>query len=71
MANAIMLSNVADLSEVLSSMATDGHPVSAELAASTSPYMRKNLRRFGKYGLDMEEMPAPLTPKPLPFELPL
>jgi len=70
-ANTIMLSNVADLTEVLSSMATDGHAVTAELAASTSPYMRKNLRRFGKYGLDMEELPAPLSPKPLPFELPL
>ena len=66
-ANTIMLSNVADLTEVLPSMATDGHPVTAELAASLSPYMRKNLRRFGKYGLDMDELPAPLNPKPLPF----
>jgi hypothetical protein len=65
-----MLSNVADLTEVLSSMATDGHAVTAELAASTSPYMRKNLRSFGKYRLDMEELPAPLSPKPLPFKLP-
>jgi TnpA family transposase len=47
-ANSIMLSNVSDLSEVLSSMANDGHPVTAELAAATSPYMRKNIRRFGK-----------------------
>ena len=70
-ANAIMLSNVADLNEVLSSMATDGHPVTAELAASASPYMRKNLRRFGQYGLDMDDLPAPLNPKPLPFEIPL
>jgi TnpA family transposase len=70
-ANAIMLSNVADLSEVLTSMAVDGHPVTAKLAASTSPYMRKNLRRFGKYGLDMDDLPDPLVPKPLPFNLPL
>ena len=70
-ANSIMLSNVSDLSEVLSSMSNDGHPVTAELAAATSPYMRKNIRRFGKYGLDMEEMPAPLFPQPLPFKIPL
>jgi hypothetical protein len=70
-ANSIMLSNVADLSEVLSSMAIDGHPVTAELAASAGPYMRKNLRRFGKYGLDMDDLPDPLVPKPLPFDLPL
>ena len=36
-ANAIMLSNVANLSEVLSSMAADGLPVTPELAASISP----------------------------------
>jgi TnpA family transposase len=70
-ANSIMLSNVSDLTEVLSSMSNEGHPVTAELAAATSPYMRKNIRRFGKYGLDMEEMPAPLFPKPLPFKIPL
>jgi TnpA family transposase len=70
-ANAIMLSNVADLTDVLSSMAADGHLVTADLAASASPYMRKNIRRFGKYGLDMEELPTPLSPKPLPFDLPL
>ena len=31
--------------------------------------MRKNLRRFGKYGLDMDDLPDPLVPKPLPFDL--
>lgn len=66
-----MLSNVADLTEVLSAMAADGHPVTAELAVSTSPYMRKNTRRFGKYDLDMDDLPEPLDPKPLPFDLPL
>src|SRR5208283_4802584 len=69
--NGIMLSNVADLTEVLSAMATDGHPVTAALAASTSPYMRKNIRRFGKYDLDMDDLPDPLDPTPLPFDLPL
>jgi TnpA family transposase len=70
-ANAIMLSNVADLTDVLSSMAADGNPVTAQLAASTSPYMRRNIRRFGKYDLDMEDLPEPLVPKPLPFDLTL
>ena len=70
-ANGIMLSNVADLTEVLSSMAADGHTVTAALAASTSPYMRKNIRRFGKYDLDMDDLPDPLDPRPLPFDLPL
>jgi TnpA family transposase len=70
-ANAIMLSNVANLSEVLSSMAADGLPVTPELAASISPYTRKHIRRFGKYDIDMDDRPDPLEPTPLPFDLPL
>lgn len=70
-ANAIMLSNVADLTEALSSMDADGRPVTAELAAAISPYMRKNIRHFGKYDLDMDDLPGPLDPRPLPFERPL
>jgi TnpA family transposase len=70
-ANAIMLSNVANLSEVLSSMAADGLPVTPELAASISPYTRKHIRRFGKYDIDMDDRPDPLEPTPLPFDPPL
>ncbi|MBV9748429.1 MAG: Tn3 family transposase, partial [Acetobacteraceae bacterium] len=52
-ANAVMLSNVADLTTVLADMARDGHPVTPALAACTSPYGRKHILRFGKYTLDM------------------
>ena len=52
-------------------MANDGHRVTADLAAAISPYIRRNLRRFGKYDLDMKELPEPLSLKPLPFETPL
>jgi hypothetical protein len=41
----------------------------------SEPTLKSNelepVRRFGKYGLDMEDLPDPLVPKPLPFELPL
>ena len=67
-ANAVMLSNVADLSEVLSAMAKDGHSVTPELAACTSPYIREHIRRFGRFALDMGDLPNPLNPRPLPFE---
>ncbi|MFE0325067.1 Tn3 family transposase [Brucella anthropi] len=70
-ANAIMLSNVEDLTSVLSAMADDGIRVTPDLAASLSPYTRKQIRRFGKYSLDMEALPEPLVPAPLPFEIPL
>ena len=68
-ANAVMLSNVADLTQVLSDMARDRHPVTPALVAGISPYMRKHILRFGKYSLDMDTLPDPLDPQPLPFEL--
>jgi TnpA family transposase len=67
-ANAVMLSNVADLTEVLSAMAKDGHPVTPELVACTSPHIREHIRRFGRFALDMRDLPNPLNPQPLPFE---
>jgi hypothetical protein len=38
--------------------------------AALSPYTHKHIRRFGKYELNMDDQPAPLVPKPLPFDLP-
>lgn len=70
-ANAIMLSNVANLSGAITDMASDGHLVSPELASAISPYVRKHIRRFGKYDLDMEDEPGPLIPRDLPFKIPL
>ncbi len=67
-ANAVMLSNVVDLSEVLSVMAKEGQPVTAALASRISPYIRDHIRRFGRFALDMTELPNPLDPQPLPFE---
>src|SRR5271156_5679215 len=42
-ANAIMLSNVADLTDVLSAMAKDGQPVTPALVACASPYIRGHI----------------------------
>jgi hypothetical protein len=63
-ANAVMLSNVVDLTEVLSAMAKDGHPVTPALVACISPYIRDHIRRFGRFALDMAELPTPLNPQP-------
>ena len=66
-ANAVMLSNVADMTEVLASMARDGHQVTPALVACLSPYTREQIRRFGQFALDMDDLPDPLHPQPLPF----
>ena len=64
-----MLSNVADLTDALSTMAKDGHPVTPALVACLSPYIREHIRRFGRFVLDMADLPNPLDPQPLPFEI--
>ena len=66
-ANAIMLSNVADLTDLVVDMAEHGHQVTPELVARLSPYTREHIRRFGRYILDMDDLPEPLAPKALPF----
>ena len=52
-ANTIMLSNVADMTTVLSNMAADGHAITPALVTCTSPYIRGHILRFGQYALDM------------------
>lgn len=67
-ANTIMLSNVADMTGVLTSMALDKHLVTPGLVACFSPYTREHIRRFGQYVLGMTDLPAPLEPQPLSFQ---
>ena len=70
-ANAVMPSNVADLTAILSGMASDGQPVTPALVAGLSPYMRKHILRLSNYALDMDDLADTLKPQPLPFEQPL
>ena len=65
-ANSIMLQNVVDLTDVLTKMASEGHTITKELVAYLSPYIRDQIRRFGKYDVDMEEHPPHLVPKLVP-----
>ena len=64
-ANAIMLHNIVDLTEVLKTMTAEGHTVTKDLVSRLSPYIRQHICRFGKYILDMEEKPEDLLPKSL------
>ncbi len=66
-ANAIMLQNVVDLTDVLNTMAEDGFEITPELVASLSPYIREHILRFGRLMLDTNDVPKPLKPKLVPF----
>jgi TnpA family transposase len=63
-ANAIMLQNVSDLTDVLNGMIAEGYPVTPEFISRLSPYMRRHILRFGRYELN-EDIPEPLRPVPI------
>jgi TnpA family transposase len=64
-ANAIMLHNVVDMTNVLAALQQEGVCVTPEAASHLSPYLNGHLKRFGQYGLDMTIQPEPLEPKTL------
>ena len=64
-ANVIMLHNVHDLTGILADMEAEGWKLTRELLAGLSPYMREHIRRFGRFLLDMDDVPPPLALRPL------
>ncbi len=59
-ANALMLQNVADLTDALEQLRQQGYPVQAEDVAHLSAYMTEHLQRFGEYTLKLRPV-APLS----------
>jgi TnpA family transposase len=61
-ANAIMLQNVVDLTDVMHDLVQEGHLVSPEFIVPMSPYMTEHIKRFGEYVIDTTTIPPPLQP---------
>jgi len=61
-ANAIMLQNVVDMTDVLHDMTQEGYAVTTDVVATLSPYVREHIKRFGEYVIDLETLPPPLQP---------
>ncbi len=64
-ANAIMLHNVVDMTNVLHEMSQEGFAVTPEVVATFSPYMTEHIKRFGEYFIDTSSIPPPLQPDKL------
>ena len=64
-ANAMMLHNVVDMTNVLRALQQEGVSVTPEVVSHLSPYLTEHIKRFGQYVLDMDTQPEPLQPKPL------
>jgi TnpA family transposase len=61
-ANAIMLQNVVDMTDVLHDMTQERYAVTTDVVATLSPYVREHIKRFGEYMIDLETIPPPLQP---------
>ncbi len=59
-AHAVLLQNVADMTEALPRLARAGHRVTREVVATLSPYQTRHLKRFGDYVIDLDTVPQPL-----------
>lgn len=64
-ANAVMLNNVVDMTNVLCELQQEGIHVTPEIVSRLSPYLTEHIKRFGLYLLDMAIRPEPLWPRPL------
>jgi TnpA family transposase len=64
-ANAIMLHNVVDMTDVLHEMSREGFAVTSPVVATFSPYMTEHIKRFGEYFIDTSSVPPPLQPDKL------
>ena len=61
-ANAIMLQNVVDITDILHDLSREGYEVSQEAVATFSPYLTEHIKRFGEYIIDLDTIPPPLWP---------
>ena len=59
-ANAIMLHNVVDMTNVLYEMSQDQLPLTSDVVATFSPYLTEHIKRFGEYVIDTSSQPPPL-----------
>lgn len=59
-ANAVMLHNVVDMTDVLHQLALEGVTITKAMLAGLSPYATRHIKRFGDFVLDMASIPEPL-----------
>ena len=58
--NAIMLSNMLDMSAAIRQLTMTGVIITTQAVAELSPYLRQHIARYGEWSVDVEEAPPPL-----------
>jgi hypothetical protein len=59
-ANAVIFQNVVDMTYALRDLIQEGYPVQRAAVAGLSPYITRNLKRFGEYAVNLDMTPTPL-----------
>ena len=57
-ANAVILHNVVDMTNALKKLIADGHEISRNDIAALSPFITRNIKRFGDYPFDINTIPS-------------
>jgi TnpA family transposase len=65
-ANAIMLSNVLDMSAAIRTLLATGYIVTTQAVAELSPYLRQHIARYGEWSGTLPMRRRPSTRRPLP-----
>ena len=58
-ASAVILQNTVDMTEVICSLSAEGFKINRRMLATMSPYINRNLKRYGDYVVDLKNIPQP------------
>jgi TnpA family transposase len=58
-ASAVILQNTVDMTRVIQSLNAEGFKINRRMLATMSPYLNRNLKRYGDYVVDLKNIPQP------------
>jgi TnpA family transposase len=58
-ASAVILQNTVDMTGVIQSLNAEGFKINRRMLATMSPYINRNLKRYGDYVVDLKNIPQP------------
>ena len=60
-ASAVILQNTVDMTRAIQGLSAEGFEINRRMLATMSPYIHRNLKRYGDYVVDLENIPQPLS----------
>ena len=58
-ASAVILQNTVDMTRVIQGLSAEGFKINRRMLATMSPYINRNLKRYGDYVVDLKDIPQP------------